>query len=370
MKKLLLLLLPLFTISGAFSQVETRVAKVIRGQVINIANNEPVAYTNIGIEDTFHGTASDENGNFQLKVPEEMVSKQIIFSSVGYTSLKLPVRSLFEKEFNIIKLESQTYGIEKIDVAARSKFLIRILQLASENIPYNYIGGPLNFECRLTRDIITNDTIRKTSNTDVLIYDQTGYRSPSIRDEFLMRKYIMRTPNPEYSFASGISNFDELLGLDWARSASSVLNPAISEQFELNLDAEPEVDGNPAWVISFRQASPTLSGSRDFHATSFEGKITIMKDDYSVKKIEGSAKSDKHNRQGKFLAVGAGTSDYYRDVSYTFEIVYENLKPVGITLNKKYIHAEKKIEENSQLVFSDINVEDVKQIFSRDYFSD
>ncbi len=370
MKKLLMLLLPLFIISGAFSQVETRVAKIIKGQVIDMATMEPVAYTNIGIEDTFHGTASDENGNFQLKVPEEMVSKQIFFSSVGYTSLKLPVRSLFEKEFTIIKLEPQTYGIEDIDVAARSKFLSRILQLASENISYNFISGPLNFECQLKREIITNDSIRNTSNTEVLIYDQTGYRSPSIRDEYVMRKYIMRNSQPEYSFAMGMTNFDELLGLDWARSASSILNPAISDQFELNLDAEPEVDSNPAWVISFKQASPTLSGSRDFHATSFEGKIIIMKDDYSVKKIEGSAKSDKHNRQGKFLAVGKGNSDFYQDVAYTFEIVYENLKPAAITLNKKYIYAKKEIEENSQLIFSDINVENVKQIFSRDYFSD
>jgi hypothetical protein len=370
MKKFILLVLPIFIFSEAFSQVETRVAKIIKGQIINKATNEPVAYTNIGIEDTFHGTASDENGNFQLKVPEEMVSKQIFFSSVGYTSLKLPVNSLFEKEFNIIKLEPQTYGIEDIDISARSKFLTRILQLASENIPYNYISGPVNFECHLKREIITDDTIRKSSSSEVLIYDQTGYRNPSLTDEFSMRKYIIRNPERHYSFASGNTNFDELLGLDWARSASSILNPAISEHFELSLASEPELDGGPAWVISFKQDHPTLSGSRDFHATSFEGNITIMKDDYSVIKIVGSAKSDKHSRQGKFLAVGPGISDYYNDVSYTFEIIYENLKPDVISLNKMYNYSGKKIEETTQLVFSDVNVESVRQIFSRDYFSD
>jgi hypothetical protein len=370
MKKLILLLLPLFMYSATFSQVETRVAKVIRGQVINQATQEPVAYTNIGIADTFYGTASDENGNFQLKVPEEMVSKQIFFSSVGYTSLKLPVKSLFEKEFNIIKLESQTYGIGDIDIAARSKFLTRILQLASENISYNYISGPINFICQLKREKITDDSIRKSGIAEVLIYDQTGYRTPSKTDEYTMRKYIIRNPEPDYSFASGMTNFDELLGLDWARSASSVLNPALCEHFELTLVAEPEVNGSSAWVISFSQVHPTLSGSHDFHASTFEGKITIMKDDYSVKKIEGSAKSDKHHRQGKFLAVGPGISDYYRDVTYSYEVVYENLKPDFISLNKKYKHRGNEVEENIQLVFSGVNVENVKQIFNRDYFSE
>jgi hypothetical protein len=370
MKKLVIILLPLLMAYVAVSQIETRVAKTIRGQVINLATNEPVAYTNIGIEDTFHGTASDENGNFQLKVPEEMVSKQIHFSSVGYTSLKLPVRSLFDKEFNIIKLESQTYGIGDIDISARSKFLTRILQLASENIPYNYISGPVNFVCQLSREKITNDTIRESDSAEVLIYDQTGYRNPSKTDEFSMRKYIMRNTKPGYSFTSGITNFDELLAHDWARSASSLLNPALSEKFELKIVAEPEVDGNPAWVISFRQARPTLSGSLDFHATSFEGKITIMKDDYSINKIEGSVKSDKHSRQGKFLAVGPDISDYYQDVTYTFEIIYNNLKPDVITLNKKYRYTGNHVEENTQLVFSGVNVENVKQIFSRDYFND
>jgi hypothetical protein len=368
MKNLIFVLLPLFTFSVAVSQTETRIAQIIKGQVIDQTTNEPVAYTNIGIEGTFYGTASDDNGNFQLKVPEEMISKQIYFSSVGYTSQKLPVNSFFEKEFNIVKLESQTYSIEKIDIAVRSRVLARILRLASENTPYNFLSGPFNFVCKMENEKITDGTNRTSYHAEVLIYDRTGYRTPSKSNEFTMRKYSFYNTEPDYSFASGITNFDELIDLDWVRSASSVLNPAISEQFELILIDEPEINGNPAWVISFRQDKPTLEGSRDFHATFFEGKITILKDDYSVKKIEGSVKSDKHNRQGKFLAVGPSASTFLEDVSYNFEIVYSHFKPDVITLNKKYRYGGSEIEENARLVISGVFVENIKELSSRNYF--
>jgi hypothetical protein len=76
----------------------------LKGKVINDATNEPVAYTNIGIEDTFHGTASDEKGNFELKIPEEMVSGHVFFSSVGYQSQKIRYRHFLIKSLILLNL--------------------------------------------------------------------------------------------------------------------------------------------------------------------------------------------------------------------------------------------------------------------------
>lgn len=368
MKKLIWILLSFVVIPSAYSQTETRVAHVVRGQVINEATNEPVPYTNIGIEDTFYGTASDDKGNFQLKVPEEMTNKQIFFSAVGYSTRKLAVKSLFEKEFNIVKLESHTYDIEDIDIAARSKVLARILRMASENTHHNFLSGPFNFICKIENEKTAGGSQPVITTAEALIYDRTGYREPSKSNEFAMRKYELRHTEPAYSFASGNLYFDELLDLDWVRTAGSVLNPALSSQFELTLHSEPEIDGNEAWVIAFRQENPTPAGTRDFHATSFEGKITIMKDDYSVKKIEGTAKSDKHNRQGKFLAVGPSVQHYYEDVSYDFEIIYAHLKPDVIRMNKQYRYNGEQVKETSQAVFTGVYVENVKEISQRNYF--
>lgn len=368
MKNIFIMILMLLTTGTVKAQTETRVAKIIKGKVVNEATNEPVAYTNVGIEDTFYGTASDEEGNFQLKIPEEMVSRQILFSSVGFQGMKLPVANLFDKEFNIIKLMPQTYDIEKIDVAGRSLVLARILRMASENTPYNFMSGPFNLLCSLSKEVTTDDTLNVSTRAEVLIYDKTGYSAPSKTDAFGMRAYQIKKDEPDYSFASSLLNLDEIIGLDWVRNASSVLNPALINQFELELTGEPVIDGSQAWVIAFRQRNPTLAASRDFHATAFEGKIIILKDDYSVKKIEGNVKAKMHNRQGKSLAVSGNNKNYFKDVAYGFTVTYSQMKPDMFSMNKTYQYNGSRIEENTQLKVNGVQIENIVEVAGRNYF--
>lgn len=372
MKKIIILIIWISTFWFAGAQEGGKVVQTIRGKVINQVTNEPVSYTNIGLEDTFFGTASDADGNFELKIPEELVSRDIYFSAVGFKNKKFPVQTLFSKEFNIVKLDAQSYGIDDIDIAAQSKVLIRILRMASENIPVNFIGGPFNLVCKYENEKLIDDTTQTVQNASVLIYDETGYSNPSKLNAFQSRKYSVKKEEKsavDYRFATGSTNLDELLELDWVRSGSSVLNPALLPGLQLTLDDEPTIDGSPTWLISFKQNSPTLAGSGDFYATSFEGKITIDKDDYSVKEIEGRVVSAKNNRQGKSLAVGNSNSNFLEDVTYNFTVKYTNLKPDFILLHKKYLNDGKMVSEKSHLIIQQIQTTNLTTLENRDYFT-
>jgi hypothetical protein len=61
--------------------------------------------------------------------------------------------------------------------------------MASENTPYNFISGPVNLICSLKIEKTINDTLHLTETAEVVIYDKTGYRSPSKTDAFRMRTY-------------------------------------------------------------------------------------------------------------------------------------------------------------------------------------
>ena len=370
MKNILLILAILLAVFKSGAQDSDNVIHTIKGRILNQVTNEPVAFTNISISDTFYGTASDENGNFELKIPGEMASAEIHFSAVGYKKSNFSAANLIDRDYSIIKLVPQSYEIENVDVEATSKVLITILRMASENIPYNYIAGPVNMVAEYLNENIYDDTARFEQQAEILIYDKSGYKAPSVINEFKMRKYEIKKEEPDYRFSSGLINFDELLRLDWVRSSSSVLNPALAESFNLTVEAEPEIEGKSAWVIAFSQPDPDLAGSGDFYATSFKGKITILKDDYAVIKIEGHAESPKQNRQGRFLAVGESESDYLSDVSYGFIVTYSNLKPDEIILNKSYKSHGKKVEERSHLKINQVQVTNVKDIATRDYFSE
>lgn len=358
-----------FSFSGIAQEIGT-VVNTVKGKVINTETNEPVSYTNIGIEGTLHGTASNEEGIFEIKITEELADKNIYFSAVGFKNKIMPVNSLFDKEFNIVKIESQSYGIKDIDIAAQNMVLIRILRMASENTPYNFIQGPFNLVGTYTNEKTVDTTITKQS-AEVLIYDGSGYANPSKQDAFQSLKYSFTSAesDADYRFSTGTTNLDELLELDWVRTASSVLNPALTNEYSLKLLDEPKINGQEFWVISFQQKKPTLAGSGDFYATGFEGEITIKKEDYSVLKIEGKIESPKNNRQGKALAIGNSNTNYFENISTDFSISYKTLKPAKIEINKKYTFKGTQIAENSVLEITKVKATDLTELDSRQYFS-
>ncbi len=370
MKTLAIFLLSICFSLTVVAQDGGKVAHTIKGKVVNAASNRPVSYTNIGLEGTFYGTASDGEGNFELKIPHDMVGKNIYFSAVGLENKQFPVKNLFSKEFNVIKLKSQSYGVGEVDVAAQNMVLIRILRMASENIKYNYGAGPFNMHCSYNNKRSVNEKIQAPQIASVLIYDAKGYSDVSKSDAFLSRKYSVEKDNgdDDYTFSSALMNIDDLLELDWARSASNVLNPALLAEYKLKLESQPKIDGKEYWVIGFSQEKPTLEGSGDYCASAFKGKITINKVDYSVLKIEGEVQSPKNNRQGKGLAVGDSNKNYLTDVSYQFTVDFKDLLLSQISMNKVYKYDGKSISEQSVLKVDRAHSNNITKIEKRDYF--
>lgn len=367
----ILLILAFFNLTGT-AQTRTTIAEVISGKIVNETTNEPISYTNIGLENTLIGTASNAEGNFQLEIPKDMVDRNIYFSALGFKNDTFPVSQLFNKEYVILKLKPRSYDIENVDVAEKSRVLFRVLRMASENAPYNFIGGPFNLLAGYQNKKVIDDTITTTQKMDVLLYDKTGYSQPSKQDAYKWRNYSLseqEQTEDDFTFATGTTNIDELLELDLVRTASSVLDPEILDRFELELIDEPETDGKPAWLIKFSEQNPTLPGSGDFYATSFEGEITVIKEDYAVQKITGKVKSPKNNRQGKSLAAGPSTINFYKDVTYNFEVFYSNFKPDYMLLNRTYNYNGREIEEKSRLDVKKIHTTNLTELERREYFT-
>ncbi len=127
-----------------------------------------------------------------------------------------------------------SYNIAEVDVEAQSRVLIRIFENGCRKCSLQFLGGPFNLETTFLNQKSTADTVT-VFQSDALIFDRSGYRNPSKTDAFKMRNYKFQKYEPAYSFASGITNFDELLELDWVRSATSVMNPALLSKFNLSL---------------------------------------------------------------------------------------------------------------------------------------
>ncbi len=369
MKRLLIWVVLLsFALAG---KGQSRIIGTAKGKVVDAVTGAPVAYTNIGIEGTYYGTASDADGLFELKMPEEFAEKYIFFSAVGYINKKLKVGDLIKNTLNTIKLQPQNYSIGDVDVVAQNKVLIKILSLAAENIPQNMATGPISFNAIYTVEQTINDTINISQNAKVLFFDKTGYASPSVSNGYKNINYSILSSSEEgsYRFSEGATLLDDLLSFDWARIGASVLNPKLLPGFSLRPGGETVVNGKNCKVITFSQDQPTLSGSGDYYADGFKGKITIQDDNYQIVTIEGEITAPRNNRQGRSLAITTFNTMNPEHVKYQFKTDYNNQMVSAITLNRQYVLNKNRIIEKCRLDITGVETSNFTPIGSRQYFT-
>jgi len=88
----------LITIRLCFAQ------NYILGQIVN-EKGDPIPYVNIGIQNTNIGTISEMDGNFELKIPEKFITEVILFSSIGYQKISIPIKVNIGKMIKIVLKE-------------------------------------------------------------------------------------------------------------------------------------------------------------------------------------------------------------------------------------------------------------------------
>ena len=105
---LLLSLLLSYLFNLSFAQ------ETIQGIVIDSDTKEPVPFVNIGITLSMTGTVSDENGQYQLRIPSLM--DVVAFSSIGYQTENIEAGKLIEN--GEINLRPKPYDIPTIELNA------------------------------------------------------------------------------------------------------------------------------------------------------------------------------------------------------------------------------------------------------------
>jgi len=317
--KQILFLLSLFIAVGAQAQTKT-----IKGRIVDDASQAGIAYTNIGIEGTFYGTASDADGYFELKVPDEFQGQTLFVSAVGYENQNLPVAELLLKDFARIALTEQTYNIEGIDVAAQSRVLYRIIRTAAERVPQNYHSGPVGMTFHYLGKTMINDSAANIREAIVDVTDANGYSQPSVPDAYTSRNYRFTEVNKNfdsYSFPEGETGFDELLEQDLARLENTIFSEKLINDYDLNLDGISAYQGDSVWIISYKPTKVDLAHTGDYYANQMEGKLYILKSNYALVRSECVVEASKNNVQNRSLYTESNNEP---QVSYHLTTLYQS----------------------------------------------
>jgi len=369
MKNILFLLFILISISVS-SQT-----KLIKGRITDSDTQDGIAYTNIGVEGTFYGTASDAEGFFELKIPDEFISEKLYVSAVGYQNITFQITELLKKEFNLIPMRAQSYDIESIDVTAQSRVLFRILKTASEKIPENYISGPVSMKMYYQEAVSPKDSGEaKTREALIELDDEKGYQTPSISDAFKSRAYRftqVKRNFDSYSFISGSTGFDELLEMDIVRQSSNLLNTGLLNDYDLNLERTAIFEGDPVWIISYQTSKLDVAHTGDPYAQKLTGKIYINKTDYAILRNECIIEATKNSLQNRSLLTKNTDAT---DVKYHYTCTYKKDKgkyaPAYFDCDKTFTDREGIVQSsNKKASVLDIS-KDATKINGRDYFED
>lgn len=106
-----------------------------KGKVVNSVTGDPLASAYIVIDDTNISTVTNSDGEFSLKVPEDITQATVTISNLGYKSKSLPL-SYFKAENTLIKLEESVEELSEISIFTAkdaTSLVYKMLQKRGEN---------------------------------------------------------------------------------------------------------------------------------------------------------------------------------------------------------------------------------------------
>ncbi|WP_397363262.1 carboxypeptidase-like regulatory domain-containing protein [Olleya sp. R77988] len=109
--------------------------KEFKGQVLDKNTSKPLALADLSINNSNISTISNNEGEFTLKVPENLLDNSVIITYLGYQKLELPL-SDFKPSNTKILLQQAATVLAEVDIAApkNAKDLVKkTLALKAEN---------------------------------------------------------------------------------------------------------------------------------------------------------------------------------------------------------------------------------------------
>ena len=371
----------IFIISQSFA-VEKERNIVLSGRVLEKESREPIEFASIGVEKTFIGTASNLEGYFELRIPEQVDAEFLYVSAIGYRKLRLPIDELKKKDFINLEMIKQTYYIEDVDIEAQSRIAYGILNETAERIEKNYLRKSFSQKAYYNNTIEQGREV-KIREAIVEISDRTGYYRETPKATYKNRNYRFIEASRNFELKSlndGYTRMDELLEFDIVRNPSNILEIKYLNYFDLKMEESALLGKDSVWVISYHLPEPLLSATGDFYSTSYNGRIYIRKEDYAILKNETRVTSSAYNRFGRSLAISTPEASYkpiefYYDFETTYRIEHGKFCLDRIISNRTNKWAnefgvEQKQIIRSELLIFDANIKSPVSIDSRDYIED
>jgi hypothetical protein len=261
----------------------------LKGKIKDSMTKNNLVAATIGIENTTIGTFSNEDGVFELQIPQKYTKHNIIFSYIGYKTKISIVSELSQTQVNNIFLEPSMLNLNEIivkDTKTKIPKPQEIINKVIQNIVKNYPQKPYN-QNFFYREYLTNgDSCKKLTYADLNIYDTKAYQK--IQEDYTKPiKSGINLKIEALHYSKDFSKFNKINGLvntsfinqqNWLRNRKFLFDEKNLQDFKLVLSLFTIYENNYVYEIDF-------SIQEIAKYENLKGKIWVNENDFALVKM-------------------------------------------------------------------------------------
>ncbi len=252
---------------------------IIKGKVIDAETRTPLVFATVAVKESNVAIVTNIDGEFTLKISDQVSSKNLEISFLGYKNKTVPIIDLKDNgSKNVILLETAPIPIKEIIVKPLDP--IAIVEKAINNIGKNYASVP-NLMTAFYRETIRKnrtyvsigeavvEIFKAPYNNDLRFDGARIYKGRKSTDVERMDTILFKLQGGPVS----------VLDLDIAKNSENVLTLDAMKNYNYALSGVIEIDKKPHYVIDFIQ-KPSVE------MPLFMGSLYIEMDSYAITEAE------------------------------------------------------------------------------------
>ncbi len=267
----------------------------LRGKVVDAETGAALVFASVAVQESNVAIVTNIDGEFTLKVPVELTSKNLEVSYLGYRNKVVPISEMRDNGYkNMISLEQAPIPIKEIIVKPIDPD--EIVRKAINYTSRNYVGIP-NLMTAFYRETVRKNRTYVGIGEAVIEIFKAPYNSDIRFDATRIYKGRKSTDVEKmdtvlFKLQGGPVN---ALQLDIVKNPQDILTIDAMDYYDYSISGVIEIDEKPHYVIDFIQ-KPSVD------IPLFMGSFYINTETYGITEVEfGFNLSDKDAVQSIFI---------------------------------------------------------------------
>jgi hypothetical protein len=295
----------------------------IRGRVLDKSDRQPLPYSSIYLSGKAIGTVTNDNGQFQLKLPSKYLADTIIVSCIGYKRIKAPVSSFLDEAKDYL-LKPDVVSIQEVIIRKISP--VNLLQSATAEVDENYPDKPAILNS-FYREMIKKGNRYMMVSEALLENYKPGYRRSAASDQVkILKGRRSQDPGSRDTVILKLkAGLNTMLQLDVVKNMPDFLTGENTQDYDYKMSDIVVDNGREQYAIEF---SPKKGAENIF----YKGRILLDIRNLAFTWVEFYVDPDKLDMATKNFIVKKPAYMKVKVLQASYKIAFR------LTGSKYYLH--------------------------------